>query len=88
MSRSTFSNRAASPVGPATILKPVTPSDTADLPDGVSRSLYVGVAGALAVVDAAGNEATLFSGAGQYHPIRVARVLAAGTTATSILALY
>lgn len=88
MSKTTFTSRAASSTGPATILKSVVPSDTADLPDGASRSLYVTGAGALSVVDTVGNTVTLVSGAGQYHPVRVARILASGTTATGIVALY
>ncbi len=88
MSKANFASRAASPTGPATILKTVIPSDTADLPDGATRSLYVTGGGALAVVDTVGNTAMLISGTGQYHPIRVSRILASGTTATGIIALY
>jgi hypothetical protein len=50
--------------------------------------LYVAGAGTLVVRDSHGNEAMLVSGAGQYHPIRVKRVLATDTTATGIIALY
>jgi hypothetical protein len=59
-----------------------------DLARGVSRSLFVGGAGTITVRGADGSEATFNSGAAQYHPIRVARVLATGTTASEIIALY
>lgn len=88
MTKTHFTGRAASAVGPATGLSPVTPSDTADLPDGATRSLFVGTAGSVAVLDMQGNPATLTSGPSQYHPVRVQRVLATGTTATGIVALY
>ena len=88
MSKLARSPRIASQTGPANTIRPVVPTDEADLPDGLARSLYVAGAGTLVVRDAHGNEAMLVSGAGQYHPIRVARVLASNTTATGILALY
>jgi hypothetical protein len=74
--------------GPATRFTEVTPSDGADLPLGVTRGIYVGVAGALRLRGPQGDEATLLSGAGQYHPLRISRVLATGTDASSIVALY
>lgn len=81
-------DRAASQTGPASVLKPVTPNDASDLPDGPSRGLYVASPGLMAVVDTAGNAVTLLSGGGQYHPIRVTRIRATGTTAGGIVALY
>lgn len=83
-----FSGRAASMTGPATRVAPVIPDDAADLPGGLCRSLYVGAGGALRIMTADGDEATLASSAFQYHPIRVRRVLATGTTASGIVALY
>lgn len=83
-----FSGRAAAVNGPADKLVPVAPSDSTDLPEGVTRGLFVASGGALAVQDAFGNVATIVSGAGQYHPIRVQRVHATGTTASGIVALY
>ena len=83
-----LNTRSASTIGPARALRAVTPSDASDLPDGVSRSIYVGGAGNVAVVDALGNAVDLASAANQYHPIQVARVRATGTTASGILALY
>lgn len=82
------SGRAASATGPAEKFRAVTPDDQADLPGGVARSLHVVGAGQIVVRDAHGNQAAFLSGAGQYHPLRAARVMATGTTATGIVALY
>ena len=88
MAKSFFSGRAASFAGPANALEAVTPDDDADLSGGPTRALYVGGAGEIAVIDAAGNTVALRSGETQYHPISVRRVLQTGTTATGIVALY
>jgi hypothetical protein len=66
----------------------VTPNDGADLPGGRCRGLQGGAAGNIVVVNAAGADITIASSAGQYHPIRTARVKATGTTATPIIAIY
>lgn len=69
----------------------VTPSDTTDL--GVTRALYVGtitgVAGTIAVQMADGENVT-FTGeqAGIILPLAVQKVLATGTDASNIVALY
>lgn len=81
-------SRAASITGPIERLDPVTPNDAADLPLGLTRALFVGVGGNVAVVDLHGTVVTLASADSQYHPLRVARVLASGTTATGVVALY
>lgn len=83
-----FSARAQSSVGPAMMLAPVSPADDADLPGGATRAIFVGGAGDLTVLDSNGTAVTIVSAAHQYHPITVRRVLATGTTATAILALY
>lgn len=88
MKNSEFKLRSASQTGPARSIVVVTPSDTELLPDGPARSLFVGVAGDLAIEDMQGNAVTIASGPSQYHPIQVRRVLATGTTASSIHALY
>lgn len=80
--------RAASQSGSIRHLAPVAPSDTADLPEGVARGLFVGEAGDVVVVDLQGATATIASAGSQYHPVMVSRVLATGTTATRIVALY
>ena len=65
----------------------VTPSDSTDL--GVTRALWVGGAGNLAVqfVDTATTITLTGIPAGTLMPIQVSKVMAA-TTATSIVALY
>ena len=73
---------------PADRLETVTPADGADLPGGLTRALFVGTSGSVVAQDRHGTTVTIASGASQYHPIRVARVLATGTTATGIVALY
>lgn len=87
---STFLNngRASAANGPINALRPVVPNDQADLPDGVTRGLFVGVAGEIALTDASGGTVQFSSGAMQYHPIAVRRILASGTTADRIFALY
>ena len=70
---------------PATDLFAVTPSDTNDLLV-LTRGLYVGVSGDVKVTCMAGNVTTLVGlAAGVFHPIRVRRVWATGTTATNIV---
>jgi hypothetical protein len=88
MSNSGFQFRAASHIGPASRLVAVEPSDDTDLPDGIARSLFVGTAGDIELIDASGGQVRLSSGSSQYHPVRVRRILATGTTASGIIALY
>lgn len=66
----------------------VTPSDTAPL-TYVSRALYIGVAGNVAVTMQGGGNVT-FVGipAGTVLPIRATHVRSTSTTATSIVNLY
>lgn len=69
----------------------VTPSDTADLPHGRCKAIYIGDAAAADVsVIMQGGQTATFSNLtpGVIHPIAVKRVLSTDTTATSILALY
>lgn len=74
--------------GPALHAAGVTPADGADMTIS-SRGLYVGGAGDLKVT-MEGGETVTFPGvvAGTLLPIRVRRVFATGTTATSILSLF
>lgn len=74
--------------GSADRFQAVVPDDGADLPLGVARALFVGAGGAVALRGPAGDQIVLQSGDSQYHPLLVSRVLAAGTTATDIVALY
>lgn len=83
-----MTGRAASLIGPCRALAAVTPADGADLPNGVARSLFVGEAGTVAILDAHGAPAVLRSVAHQYHPVQARRVFATGTTAAGIVALY
>lgn len=66
----------------------VTPSDSADLPNGVTRAIMVNESGDVAVQyrNGASDTLTLFSGT--VYPIRAARILSTGTTATGIKACY
>ena len=83
-----LSDRTPGIDAPAANAAAVTPNDSADLTN-VSRSLYVGGAGNVKV-DMADVGTVTFTGvpAGTILPIRVKRVYATGTTATTILVLY
>ncbi len=69
----------------------VTPSDANNLVNSV-RGLYLGVAGNVVAImsDDAANTSVTFTGlaAGVFHPLKVKRVLATGTTATGIVAVW
>jgi hypothetical protein len=82
-----FSGRAKGMDDPADRLISLTPNDGADLPNGPTRGVFIGIAGSLTVRDMHGNEAVLTSLDAQYHPIRITRLLATGTTASSIIGL-
>ena len=67
----------------------VTPSDTVDLPGGVTHALWVGGAGDVAAVQQNGTVGVLAGvPAGSWLPLGVRRINATGTTATNIRALY
>lgn len=65
----------------------ITPHDTNDLAQ-TTRGIYIGGAGAVAVITQAGTTVT-FSGAaaGSVIPVSVSRVLSTGTTATNLVGL-
>lgn len=69
-----------------TSLKAVTKADATDLPDGISRGLYLGTAGTLNIVTAAGDECLITLPIG-YFPVAVKQVETGGT-ATEIWAVY
>jgi hypothetical protein len=72
---------------PSGKLRAVTKADD-DLPDGLTRGLYIGGAGNLSVMDATGTIVTITGAlAGSVLPLKVKQVRDA-TTATSIVALY
>lgn len=66
----------------------VTPNDNSDLAT-VSRAIWVGGAGSLAVILAEDSSAVTFAGvaAGTLLPLRAKRVMSTNTTATSIVAV-
>jgi hypothetical protein len=76
-------------LSPSTDCRPVTKSDSTNLPGGYTRALWVGGAGDVAVRMASGQNAT-FVGvpAGTRLDIVVDRVLDTGTTATSLVAMH
>lgn len=80
-----FVSQLNSPAGNAS---QITPNDTSDI-EVISRGLYVGGAGDLRVTMLGGQTVT-FEGltAGTSLAIRVSRVHATSTTATSIVALW
>lgn len=65
----------------------ITPSDSAELTK-IPRALYVGGAGAIAVVTALGTAITLSGAvAGSIIPLKVKQVKNTGTTATGLIGL-
>jgi hypothetical protein len=82
---SQFTRGASGPVNGAVA---VTPDNSNDLTN-TTRGIYVGGAGNIKVDMADGTTVTFTAIAiGIVHPLRVKRVYATGTTATTILALY
>lgn len=83
-----FSSFPTTPVSPARSATAVVPSDTTTLPH-VSRALYIGQGGDLAVVMAGGEQATFEAvPSGSILPIRVSRVNATNTTANGVVSLW
>lgn len=62
----------------------ITPSDSADVAY-VTRAVYLNIGGDLKVTTLGGETVTMPLGAG-WHPIRLTRIWATGTTATGIVA--
>ncbi len=88
MPTNNFQGQDAGLLGPYSRMAAVTPSDSVDI-SFVSAAIYVGGAGALVVTPFGGTSNVTFAAvpAGTTIPIRVTRVLSAGTAATSIVAL-
>jgi hypothetical protein len=83
-----FKNFARSLTSPPENAGAIVPSDSEDLPQ-VTRALYVGGAGDVALRMAGGELVTLANlQAGSLVPLRVARVLATGTSATGLVGLW
>ena len=72
------------------VWSPVTPSDTVNLPKGISEGLWVGGAGDIAAVMENNLMPVVFAAvpAGAWLPIAAKRINSTGTTATAIIALY
>jgi len=67
----------------------VTPSDSVDLPGGLTRAVFIGGSGNLTVTMNDGNNVTMaVTTAYPMIPIRCRRILSTGTTATNIVAMY
>ena len=68
-------------------IRPITPNDSNDFVQGAS--IYVGVQGDVAVIAEGDTVSQIFKNHPVgYIPCRVKRVLATGTTATNLLALF
>lgn len=78
----------AADTAPAMEAAAVTPSNSADLPNGICRALYIGTGGDL-VVDTYGNSSITFTGVlgGTILPLQIKRVRAT-STAANMVALY
>lgn len=83
-----FSDYPTNLTAPAREGAAVTPNDLTDL-TVLPRALYIGQGGAVAV-SLAGGQNIVFTGVqgGTILPVRARRVLATGTTATAIVALW
>lgn len=81
-----YKNLGMSLSSPAVKAWEVSPSDDVDLP-ATTRAIWVGVQGDIAVRMAGGDD-VMFVGAAGILPIRVERVLASGTTAAAVVALW
>ena len=81
-----FAQNAAGLSSPFEHAAAVSPSDAADL-DHLSRALFIGGEGDVAVVTKGGEEVTFVAARG-WLPGRIARVKATGTTATGIVAVW
>jgi hypothetical protein len=83
----TYASHANSLTAPARDGFAITPNDAADI-TAVTRAVYVGGPGNLAIVLQSGATVTLSNVAsGSLLPLRIKRLLATGTTATSIVGL-
>lgn len=89
MATDTFAgNKAHEEWSPAIHAFSITPNNNTDVAY-LTRSIYVGVGGSIAVVMAGGEEVT-FVGvqSGSVLPVRVSRVKSTGTNATNMIGLY
>ncbi len=79
----------AANTAPAMSAAAVTPNDSADIPTGICRALYIGVGGTV-VLDTSNATSLTFVGlqSGTILPLNIKRVRATSTTATNLMALY
>jgi len=83
-----FRNLARSLTSPPEDAAVIVPNDAVDLPELI-RALYVGSGGDVTVKMAGGAQVTLASlPTGMLIPLRAARILATGTTATALVGLW
>ena len=83
--RDVFASHGASLESPLSHAVEVVPDDTGDLTH-VSRALHLGMPGDLRVTMRSGQTATFRNLSSGWHPLRVSRVHATGTTAIDIVA--
>lgn len=85
----TFKQQPETEWSPATSSVAVTPNDSEEL-EYVTRALYIGVGGNLSVKLRDDSTAVIFVGVaeGTVLPLQVKQVMATGTTATNIVALW
>jgi hypothetical protein len=77
--------------GAARSIVPVTPSDVADLPNGISRGILIGTAGptnGVTLTDASGTKRDNVPLQQGWNPIAVKRIWSTGTDATNIWAAF
>lgn len=72
---------------PVASAAPITPDDAADLTH-VTRAVFLGTGGDLRVTMAGGETLVFVNMAPGWHPVRVARVWATGTTAAQIIGCH
>lgn len=81
-----FANHSTGLSSPARAAFEITPNDSTDL-SSVTRALWIGTEGDVAVVMHSGDEVT-FAGVLGLLPVAVSRVKSTGTTATDIVGLF
>ena len=87
MSVDTFAAHSTGVSGPLSYAAEITPDDDADIAT-VSRALWIGTAGDLTVTMRQGQQVTFANLTVGWHPLRVSRVWATGTTASDIVACW
>ncbi|MEM9031327.1 MAG: hypothetical protein AAGB18_01680 [Pseudomonadota bacterium] len=82
-----FKDHSTSLTSPATAGETIVPDDANDLAH-VTRGIYVGASGSIALTLVSGDEVLLNDAqSGVIYPLRVARVKATGTSAAGLIGL-